>query len=140
MIVDEANRLKDAWIEQIRAIYDRGRFGLVLLGMPGLEKRLLRAPQLYSRIGFAHPIKLISEEETRFYLDQRWSHWFKPHFKEFTDQEAVAALLRITGGNIHVLERLMEQVEYVLLANPTVSVVTADAVETARQNLLLGPN
>jgi hypothetical protein len=34
----------------------------------------------------------------------------------------------------------MEQVEYVLLANPTVSVVTAEVVETARQNLLLGPD
>lgn len=140
LIVDEANRLKDAWIEQIRDIYDRGRFGLVLLGVPGLEKRLSRAPQLYSRIGFAHKIKPMSEEETRFYLDQRWNHRVKPHSKDFADQEAVAAILRITGGNIRVLERLMEQVEYILLANPTVSTVTAEVVETARQNLLLGPD
>jgi len=140
LIVDEANRLKDAWIEQIRDIYDKGRFGLVLLGMPGLERRLSRAPQLYSRIGFAHPIKPMSEEETRFYLDQRWNHRVKPHSKEFTDQEAVTAIVRITGGNIRVLERLMEQVEYVLLANPTVSTVTVEVVETARQNLLLGPD
>jgi len=34
----------------------------------------------------------------------------------------------------------MEQVEYVLMANPTASVVTKEVVETGRQNLLLGPN
>lgn len=78
--------------------------------------------------------------ETRFYLDQRWKHRVKPHSKEFTDQEAVTAIVRMTGGNIRVLERLMEQVEYILLANPTVSTVTAEVVETARQNLLLGPD
>lgn len=70
LIVDEANRLKDARLEQIRDLYDKGRFGLVLLGMPGLEKRLSRAPQLYSRIYSIHQVKHISEAKTRFYLDQ----------------------------------------------------------------------
>ena len=138
LIVDEANRLKDAGLEQIRDMYDKGRFGLLLLGMPGLDKRLMRPPQLYSRIGFAHHMEPMSEEETRDFLEKRWSHRVKAYSDDFTDKEAVAALLRITRGNLRLLDRLMTQVEYVLLANQ-LQVVTKEVVETARQNLIIGP-
>ena len=117
ILKDEANRLKDAGLEVIRDIADRGKFGLVLLGMPGLDKRLARAPQLYSRIGFAQKIEPLSDDETRFFLDQRWSHRVSAHSDDFTDQEAVAAILRITRGNIRLIERLMMQVEHILVAN-----------------------
>ena len=39
LVVDEADRLKMAGLEQIRSIFDQGRIGLILIGMPGLEKR-----------------------------------------------------------------------------------------------------
>lgn len=38
----EANQLRGAGPEVIRDLPDRGEFGLMLLSMPGLEKRLMR--------------------------------------------------------------------------------------------------
>jgi DNA transposition AAA+ family ATPase len=108
-----------------------GRSAYCRLRMPGLDKRLQRAPQLYSRIGFAQEIGPLSEEETRFFLEQRWSHRVSAHAEDFTDQEAVAAIIRITQGNMRLIDRLMMQVERVLVANQ-LTVVTKEVVETAR--------
>ena len=105
--------------------------------MPGLDKRLQRAPQLYSRIGSSHEIEPLSQEETRFFLAQRWSHRVSAHSADFTDQEAVAAIMRITQGNMHLIDRLMKQVERVLTANQ-LTVVTKEVVETALKNLIIG--
>lgn len=139
LIVDEANRLKDAGLDLMLDFSDRGRFGLVLLGMPGLEKRLMRAPQLYSRVGFAHQMEPLSDDETRDFLEKRWGHRVKPTSDDFTDKEAVAAVLRITRGNLRLIDRLMRQVEHVLVANH-MHMVTKEVVETARQNLIIGPD
>lgn len=57
ILVDEADRHRMASLEQVRAIFDEGQLGLILIGIPGLEKRLARYPQFYSRIGFVHEFR-----------------------------------------------------------------------------------
>lgn len=138
ILVDEADRLKTPTLEQLRDLYDRGRFAVVLIGMPGIEKRLARCPQLYSRVGFVHQFRPLSTEEVYFVLEQKWQQLglsFSP--EDFTDAEAVAAIIRITSGNFRLLQRLLNQIERVLQINE-LHLVTKEVVEAARESLVIG--
>jgi DNA transposition AAA+ family ATPase len=138
LVVDEADRLKVAGLEQMRDIYDRSRVGLVLIGMPGLEKRLARYPQLYSRVGFVHEFHPLSPEEARFILQQRWQQWgLALQADDFTDMEVVTAILRITEGNFRLIHRLLSQVERILQINE-LRTVTKEVIEVAREQLVIG--
>jgi DNA transposition AAA+ family ATPase len=138
VIVDEANRLKEAGLEQLRDLYDRGHLGMVLIGMPGLEKRLARYPQLYSRVGFVHQFRVLSEDETRFVLNERWGHLgVTGQAEDWTSQEAITTIVRITAGNVRLIHRLLMQVERILQINE-LHTVTKEVVEAARENLVIG--
>jgi hypothetical protein len=138
LVIDEADRLRMASLEQVRAIFDQGGMGLVLIGMPGLEKRLARYAQLYSRVGFVHEFSALAEVETRDLLKQGWQ---PPGVTlpgdGLSDEEALAAVLRITGGNFRLLSRLLTQIARVLTIN-NLRQVTPAVVEVARESLVIG--
>ena len=106
--------------------------------MPGLEKRLARFAQLYSRVGFAHLFRPLSTEEVRFIVETHWQALGRSFAAtDFTDAEALTAIIRITSGNFRLLQRLFLQIERILEINE-LRTVTKEVVEAARENLVIG--
>ena len=72
VILGEAERLNTVALEYLRDIFDRNDIGLILIGMPGFEKRMSRYPQLFSRVGFAHHYRPLLGDELSFVLTRHW--------------------------------------------------------------------
>ncbi len=138
IIVDEADRLKLQGLEQVRDIFDKSNLGLVFIGMPGLEKRLSRYPQLYSRVGFVHEFRQLSQEEIIYVLEHKWLELgHSLDSRDVADGDVIAAIMRITQGNFRLLQRLFLQAERVMKING-LTTITKDVVEAARENLVIG--
>jgi DNA transposition AAA+ family ATPase len=126
-----------ASLEQVRDIFDAGEIGVILIGMPGLEKRLARYPPFYSRIGFVHEFRPLDAAAIRQLFQQGQTPPSVQLPPQPWDQEVVAAIIRITGGNFRLLDRLVTQMERILDINALREVSKA-VVEAARASLVIG--
>ncbi|MGJ9407421.1 AAA family ATPase [Nesterenkonia aurantiaca] len=137
LIIDEADRLKTTGLEQVRDFYDHHHMGVILIGMPGIEKRLARYPQLYSRIGFAHEYRPLTPDELTAVLNTRLPAAKQPANGGVAHATAIATIVRITAGNFRLVDRLLTQIERVQMVND-IDTLTPEVVEAARQALLIG--
>lgn len=137
IIIDEAERLSAASLDQVRYMYDEGGIGLVLIGMPGIEKQMARYPQLSSRVGFVHKFDPLKADQIR----SIWKDLFKQHHikigKNFIEKDAMTAIIRSTRGNFRLLERLLTQIARILEINE-LDKITEEVVEVAAENLVIG--
>lgn len=137
LIIDEADRLKTTGLEQVRDYFDRHHMGLILIGMPGIEKRLARYPQLYSRIGFAHEYRPLTPDELTAVLSARIPAGADAADGGIAHATAIAAIVRTTGGNFRLVDRLLTQIERVKAVND-LHALTPEIVDAAREALLIG--
>jgi hypothetical protein len=138
LIVDEAQFLKNNALEQLRYLYDRDRFGLVLIGMPGLDRTLTRYQQLYSRIGFLYGYKSLDAARVRDILKQPSVFGVDLGAEAFSE-EAIAGMIGHSEGNFRTLGKLTQRVESILEINKR-TVADAEVAQLARQQILLGPS
>jgi hypothetical protein len=137
ILVDEADRLHMNSLEAIRSIFDDGGIGMVLIGMPGIEKRVARFPQFYSRIGFVHEYRPLDEAQMTKLLGERWLPAGVTLPDAVLAPDVIAALIRMSGGNFRLLTRLLTQVQRVLKVNQA-DIVSKEIVTAARDSLVIG--
>lgn len=105
--------------------------------MPGFDRQLARYPQLSSRIGFVHHYKPLDPEDNPGVLGHYWLQLGLPEEDLDPDGELVNAVVRITGGNFRLIERLMTQVGRLCDINDFRN-ITIDLLTAARQTLVVG--
>lgn len=138
VVIDEADRLDINSLEQLRDMYDEYKFGLVLIGMPGIERRLSRYPQLYSRIGFRHEFNRLSQDEMKFIIGKLWKNLgLECSEDNFTDVEALNTFIRITNGNFRLIDRMFSQIGRILKIN-NLNLISKEVVDAARECLVIG--
>lgn len=68
----------------------------MLIGMPGIEKRIARFPQFYSRVGFVHEFRPLDAEQVQILLESRWAPTGVTLPEEQMLPEVIASLIRMS--------------------------------------------
>jgi DNA transposition AAA+ family ATPase len=137
-ITTQTKRLAMNILEQLRSTFDQSGLSMVLIGMPGIEKRVARYPQFFSRIGFVHEFRALSDADIQVLPEQRWAPVGIHLPASCPAPEVIAAVIRLTRGNFRLLVRLLTtQMEHVLAINGLEN-LSVDVVETTRDNLVIG--
>ena len=72
--------------------------------MPGIEKRVARFPQFYSRIGFVHEFHPLDASQVQELLEKQWTPADVVLPNEQLVPEVIASLIRMSGGNLQAFD------------------------------------
>nr|WP_244306177.1 AAA family ATPase [Bacillus cereus] len=138
IIVDEIDLLKLQTLEILRDIYDQNDVGMVFIGMQGIEKRLSRYPQLYSRVGFSHEFKKLTPTEMHHILEYKWKEiGLSVSYEDFEDYDAVNRIIKLSNGNFRLVQRIFTQIDRIMEIN-NLDKITTEVIDTARDSLVIG--
>jgi DNA transposition AAA+ family ATPase len=136
LIIDEADRLKLDALEAVRQLYERTPLSILLIGSPGIDRRLKRTAygQLHARFLLPYEIQPLNADEMRLFITYKWQELKLPLT---ADDGVSAAIMRISNGNLRTLHRIFAEIQRLQKLNCLAS-VTPDLIEIARKDLLLG--
>ena len=127
LILDEAERLSRHCLDMIRAIYDRTRVPVLLIGMADILRNLRSHKKFYSRIGIAYNYEPLSIEQLASYLEV-----LHPLLKEIdleTEKTLLEFIYQSTRGEFRRINQLVKQAERIRKANnhPVLSISVFEA-------------
>ena len=134
--IDEADYLSDASLEYLRqVVYDAGKTGLVLCGLPRLASVIRNArndhAQLLSRIGVYVQLNDISPEDMASIIDAAW-----PELKTPIRNAVIAAssirFRKHLSPCLRTLERILKRVRRFVAQNGILEPTITDVKEVAR--------
>ena len=133
IILDETERLNRQCLEMVRAIYDRTRVPVLLIGMPEVLRGLRSHKKFHSRIGIAYEYEPLSYEQLAEYLNLL--HPLLLDIDPVAEKDLLEFIFKATRGEFRRINRLVKQAERVRRANkhPVLSL----SVFEAATNLLL---
>jgi hypothetical protein len=133
IIIDKAYRLSLRCLEAIADISERQKLGIVLIGMPGFDRRIRSFEQVHNLVGFYHTFNTPRTEELAAILEACW------HNQNIQiDQAAVETLEKVTSSNIRKLININAEMGRVCELN-SISIITPEVVQLASRTLLLDP-
>jgi hypothetical protein len=126
----------ESGLEQLRDFFDRHQIGLILIGTPGLEKRLARYPPALQPHRLRAPLPAAQH--------QRAALRPRPPLAPPRPDPRPRGLHRRRGdqrhspaGNFRLVHRLLAQTERILEINH-LHTITAEVVDAARETLVIG--
>ena len=139
IIIDEANRLKYQSLEHIRDLFDQLRIGVVFMGLHGFEKYISCLPQFRNRVGFRHEFKALPLAYMMGIVESEFFNTmgFGITNEIFDNRDTISRLVRATGGNMRILNRLCLQIKRILRIHNR-DTITPEVIEAAREALIIG--
>ena len=125
LIIDEVNRLDSDELEVLRDVFERGQMGMVLIGRPGIDRKVRAVPPLAGRVGMRYVFEGLQEQEVLQLLQQ----YVQGRAVEIAPQVA-SAIIERAKGSFQKVRLLLLQIEYLLGINE-LSEVTMGVVDLA---------
>jgi DNA transposition AAA+ family ATPase len=133
--IDEAERLDRHCLEMVRAIYDKTKVPVMLIGMTDIVRKLKSHKKFYSRIGMAYYFEPLSCDQLAQHLGTL--HPLLTDIDPATESRLLAFIYRATRGEFRRINRLVKQAERVRRANnhPVLSLSVFEAASKLLLNV-----